>query len=473
MQSSQFLMLLLYLSVPAAAAAGEDRVWVIGGGPNVLESQVQIERNVLWALEALHSLPGKRKARVFFTDGEEATPDVHEWSLPPETAAALQPLARVFDAYWRNGLRYRNHRIPHVAGTTEADRLVAALGADLRALEPGERGWLLFIGHGTQSEDLDNRLELWSGTHLSVSEVQALLDEALRESRLRFLFTQCYSGAFAKLATPDRDRCGFLAAAPDRVSEGCSAAIEKTDYEDFSTYSFAALTGRPRNHAGLNGRPDWDSDGRVTPLEAHFHVLVNAFSADTPTATSEVLLMDRQPGELPDLLTDGNKDENEYTTMAFEMMRRNGIDPDEHPGREMHQRQQQLQGQWERLSQDQERLHKEIVELEEGLETQLLRRWPGASVAYTLEFRRFLAEDLDAAQAFIEAQPEFPELRRRQTLYWEQDEQALQLRRERNQLEKIAHLLRLGRLKDTLEREGPVELQARYRRLRECESAPF
>ena len=92
------LSLLLQLLIAGAACAGVDQVWVVGGGPDVLNSQVQIERNVLWVLQAMEGLPGERRVRVFFTDGDAPTPDIHEWSPPPESAATLQPLARVFDS---------------------------------------------------------------------------------------------------------------------------------------------------------------------------------------------------------------------------------------------------------------------------------------------------------------------------------------------------------------------------------------
>lgn len=469
--SAFFLAMQLLFAGPVQAES--ETVWLIGGGPNAFRSQVQIERNVLWVLQAIDSLPGERRLRVFFTDGDEPTPDIHEWATPPETAAALQPLARVFDAYWSNGLQFRNHQIPGVAGMTEAGRLVQNLEADLRALPPGYRGWFLFVGHGTYSADLNNVLELWGDTGLNVSELGALLDLAPRQGRLRFLFTQCYSGAFAKLARPDTDRCGFLAAAPDQMSEGCSPAVEESDYEDYSTYFFAALTGRPRDHAGLDGIPDWNNDGEVTPLEAHYHVLATAFSADTPRTTSEVLLLESPLVGQPDLLADIDPDENDYMALAVAMMRRAGIDPDKEPGKEMHRRDQLLQDRWERLQQAQVGLRQEIVSTQQVLKQRLLRRWPEAALTYTRNFGDFVAEDLELAQAFIQAQSEYIELRRSQDRYIAQDEQALQLRRERNQLHKIGHTLRLGRLLADLERDGPADLLARYRKLRACESAPF
>ena len=114
-------LIALMLTLPSAPALPADTVWLIGGGPDVYDSQVQIEGNVLWVLQAMDSLPGERRVRVFFTDGQEPTPDVLEWTRPPETAAALQPLARVFDAYWRNGLRFATTAFPMWRGRPRRD----------------------------------------------------------------------------------------------------------------------------------------------------------------------------------------------------------------------------------------------------------------------------------------------------------------------------------------------------------------
>jgi len=467
------LPFLLYLLFPGPVAANDSLVWLIGGGPNVFKSQVQIERNLLWVHGAIEKLDGKRNVQVFFTDRDATAPDIHEWSSPPEDAASLQPLALVFDSSWSNGLEFRNHRIPSVAGSTEKRHLVSTLGAQFRALRPGDEGWLLFLGHGAFHKDLNNGLELWKDTELKVSELGELMDQAPRKSQIRFLLAQCYSGAFAKLAAPGSNRCGFMAAPATHVSEGCSPAVEKKDYEDYSTFFFAALTGLPRDGSGLDGRPDWDSDGRVTPLEAHFHVLGTAFSADIPRSTSEALLMEWKTEEALDLLADTPENRNEYTELARALMRDIGIDPDAAPGQAMYRRQRRLETQWEQLEQAQQGLNLEIASLQEGIRTELLRRWPRAASPYTLGFKRFLAHDLAAAQAFIEAHPDYPALVRKQARFWTQDEQALLLRREQNQLNKIAHLLRLGKLKTAMIQDGPKELQERYQTLRECESAPF
>jgi len=91
----------------------------------------------------------------------------------------------------------------------------------------------------------------------------------------------------------------------------------------------------------------------------------------------------------------------------------------------------------------------------------------------TLGFQRWIEEDLDTAQVFIEDPPGYPDVRRRPTPSWEEDERALDLRRRQNRLHRIAHLLRLGMLKAAFGREAPQDLRAHCRKRRECETAPF
>lgn len=67
------------------------------------------------------------------------------------------------------------------------------------------------------------------------------------------------------------NRCGFAAESADRLSEGCSASIEVGDYRDYTTYFFAALSGRHRSYQPLERSPDRDRDGYVTLHEAHVH----------------------------------------------------------------------------------------------------------------------------------------------------------------------------------------------------------
>jgi hypothetical protein len=454
---------LALLAVAPLRAA--DVVWLVGGGPGVFDSQVQIEANVRWVRQVVRGLG--REPRVWFDDGDDPAPDVLEWRPPPETADRLQPLARVMDSVWGNGQHYRNHRIDGVAGGTEAGELRRVLRRELQSLAPQQGAWLIFNGHGSRAPDLDNGIELWRDTRLTVSDLEALLAPLGDAQRFRFVFTQCYAGAFARLARTGPARCGFLAVAPDAEAEGCSAAIGAQDYQDYSTHFFAALAGRRRDGGALPRDPDRDADGVVSPLEAHWHTLVHAASADLPRSTSEAFLEGSEvwPGaRIPEAAgTDA------YVLLARELLRQ--APPETGPARI--RRQAALAREWEDLRAEQRQLEQDTEVLRRALETEVLRRWPRSGYAYTDNYRRFLAEDLPAAQAFILARPEYAALRAGQDRLEALDRALLDLDRARLRLEKIHHLLRLAAARRELARRGPAALQERYRELLACESLPF
>jgi len=457
------------LMAGAIVAAGDnDPVWLVGGGPNVYESQLQIEANVLWARSVLQGLPGKRTIRIWFDDGDDPAPDVTEWSPPAETPDTLQPLARVLDSYWSNGEHYRNHRIPGEVRSTEVTRLSADLETALHALRPAQTAWLIFNGHGALQDDRNNTIELWNDTALHVNELVQLLRATPAETRLRFLFTQCYSGAFTRLAEPGSDRCGFVAEVADREAEGCSAAVDKHGWQDYSTHFFAALAGRQRDGSPLPQDPDLDGDGRVSPLEAHYYTLVVADSADIPRATSEALLEDWQPWYLG-ITTLTVPPDNPYTRLAQGLMRQAGLTTD----KERRARMEGLKGKQHRLEQARIQIKEQTDRLRQAMEQDLVHRWPRLGEAYTMNYKHFLEQDLDAAQAYILAQPRYAELKGLQDRSWEWEGQLLNNERAATRLDKIDHLLSLARARAALERFGPADLRVRYEQLLECESAPF
>ena len=114
----------------ASGVWAEDRVWLIGGGYDLASSQVQIEHNMLFIREVVLAQPATPTLQVFFTDGQAPGRGVVEWQPPEETAEALQPFAGVMNNSLENGDRYRGHRIPDVAGTTDASALLPALACE-------------------------------------------------------------------------------------------------------------------------------------------------------------------------------------------------------------------------------------------------------------------------------------------------------------------------------------------------------
>lgn len=449
-------------------ATDHDLVWLVGGGPNVYESQMQIESNVLWAYRVLRRLPGQRTIDIWFDDGNDPAPDVTEWSPPAETPATLQPLARVLDSYRNNGERYRNHHIPGPVHSTELNQLKADLKMALGALRPSQTVWLIFNGHGSLRDDHNNSIALWNNTALQVDELMRLLRPVPSKTRLRFLFTQCYSGSFTRLATPASDRCGFVAEAADREAEGCSAALDEDGWQDYSTHFFAALGGRQRDGSDLPQDPDQNGDGQVSPLEAHYYTLVMADSADIPRATSEALLEDWHPWYLSmiPLTTEGD---NPYGRLAQALMQRAGITTDA----ERRMRRRTLQVEQSHLQQIRFQLNGQLDRLRQTMEQDLVRRWPGIGNAYTLNYKWFLERNLNTAQSYIVSQPSYAELKDLQDRSWTLAEQALRTERVLTRLDKIDHLLRLARIYAALQRFGPADIKARYAQLIACESAPF
>ncbi|MES9960579.1 MAG: hypothetical protein ABW089_09100 [Sedimenticola sp.] len=425
----------------------------------------------MWAKRVIEGLPGERDLSIWFDDGDDPIPDVSEWQAAGESLATLQPLARVMDSHWVNGLVYRNHRIPRVDGSTRANLLSQALSKEVEQLHADDSVWLLFNGHGGRGPDLNNTLELWDRTSLHVNQLADLLDQAPTQSRLRFLFTQCYSGAFAALARPGTQRCGFMAEASDRKAEGCSAAIGEEDFEDYSTHFFAALSGRSRDGSPLSRNPDQDNDGVVTPLEAHYHTLVTASSTDIPLATSEVLLAEWQPWYLPlaAFLSDGFQ--TLYGDLARELMVGAGIQDKS----AIALRRIALKAQHKELEKRRmlSLLEGEVRTLRESMKEQLLRRWPEVAHPYTHAFQRFLVRDIESAQAFILDHPDYFRLVKLQAELRDLELRLLDLERTITRLDKIDHLLHLDRVLVLMRALGSENLERRYDNLLQCENEPF
>jgi hypothetical protein len=450
-------------------------VLLIGGGDQADNSQAQIEANTRWARQVLTGLPGERRLRLYFTDGVDPAPDVTEWHLPPENAAAMQPLARVLNAYWSNGQRFRNHSLGPVDGGTRSNLLSAALAEQLGALRGEDRVFLVFNGHGDwdQEDPLGNRILLWDSTALDVRELGRILDRAPAETALRFVFTQCYAGAFSALARPGRNRCGFLAEAADQPAEGCSAAMDHSDFQDYSSHFFAALAGRDRFGDPLRAAPDRDSNGQVSPLEAHYYTLVYADSSDIPRSTSEEFLLAWDPWflHLGLWLTAG--EDSRYQKLARELAARTGLDAGRPLKPQLRAGRTRAERRLGTLRNEQKRVRERIGDLRRSLERELLRRWPEAGYPYTQGFRRFLEHDLDTAQAFILEQENYPDLVGAQDRYWVLEDRVLDAERGITAFDRIEHLLELARREALLQARGDAADRERYMELLACESAPL
>jgi hypothetical protein len=150
--------------------------------------------------------------------------------------------------------------------------------------------------------------------------------------------TQCYSGAFHSLIYDNprepgalaQDRCGFFSESALEQAEGCSLVVSEDEYRDYSTYFFAALSGRTRLGEPVDAsHVDRDGDGARSFREAHLYTLAAAHSADLPRSTSEEYLSRWAPWYL---LWDTNVEArgSTYWTIADEVAERYGwqVTPD-------------------------------------------------------------------------------------------------------------------------------------------------
>jgi hypothetical protein len=112
------------------------------------------------------------------------------------------------------------------------------------------------------------------------------------------IMVQCHSGGFGDVIFKNADagpllaeptRCGFFATWHDRLAAGCTPDTQEENYKDYTTYFFAALSGKTRVGQAI-AAPDYDHDGKTSMAEAHAYVLLTSDTIDIPMCTSDVLL---------------------------------------------------------------------------------------------------------------------------------------------------------------------------------------
>jgi hypothetical protein len=295
-----FGLVVLTLGSVANSVAAE-RLLTVGGGYSPSGNQVSLEKNVHYYQRMLPRMGlDRRPHHVLFADGNDPAPDLQVRDPQDAASATVHDLAAILGH--EDGLdeRYRTHALTAVDGPATTTALDAWFTAQ-RDWQPGERLLFYYTGHGGGGDKKTPRntnLRLWDGEVFSVTDLVTRLDRMPTEVPVVLVMVQCHSGGFADVlfakgdATAelaDQPRCGFFSTVPERVAAGCTADIDEEDYQEYSTYFWAALSGETRLGKTIV-RPDYDGDGRVSLAEAHAYVIITSPTIDIPIKTSDVFL---------------------------------------------------------------------------------------------------------------------------------------------------------------------------------------
>lgn len=473
MRAIAFLLLTI-LSVATASAA--TKVWLIGGGNTLGNSQGQIEENVRW-LQRILSERGVQ-FRTYFTSGKLPATDVVYFIPPAERDPDVERLQRVFGDGTAFAHRTKRNSLASVDGTTEKLALLAALKRDFAGVGPDDSVLIMYNGHGDRDyqDTLRNSLKLWGDGRLSLREFGRALDDIDPKAIVRVVMTQCFSGAFAVVAydaplginTAARPRCGYFAESDIRESEGCDLGINQAEFRDYTTYLFAALTGRTRlGQAIPAAEVDIDGSGSVSFEEAHQYTLKYGINSDLPRATTEAFLEKSEPWYLRWNSFARGDARSRHLDAARHIAQREGL-AEQGPGlvREVMRRQQVRSG----IEADIESADRQLRQMQAGLRTSVTARFPAA--ATPLFWQGLAPAALRQISEFIAELPGYGDLAAAQELQLVRQEKVLTAKREEAQAERVLWLNRIARL-ERYSSWFAGDTKQQLDRLRQCERGAF
>lgn len=483
-----FFTLITCLVTPTHTALADQAI-LIGGGYNINGSQGQIELNVKWVQSVLEeaSIP----VTTFFTDGDDPAADVHYQVLESQStegdpmddlAKQLEPVSRLFGDQYLNQRRYRNHTVDNVVGSTRADLLTQSLDALLTSA-PDDPSLIIYNGHGKQSQTTVDKvtLELWDNTNITANSLHSILEKS--NAPTRFVFTQCYSGGFHRLAYANPEsgmelstptRCGFTAESAYRLAEGCSASIDTDDYRDYTTYFFAALNGYDRNDEILGMTTDTNDDGVTSLREAHFHTLEHAHSTDLSRSTSEDYLTSWQPWYLQWTAAKQGLPNNEYAKLYRTLADKHGIALINGAAKSIRSKLDTYLQTATDLQLRRQALREELVEIQDQLADQATTKWPALMGPYTAQFQSMSGSgQLINVSTWLREQPSYQKLVDLQLEDDSIDGGLLDAERNATQMQKLFHFRKLANLKYQLYQHGEQSQISDYETLLSCEDSPL
>ena len=478
------LFILLCCFVATDGAMAQSRVIILGGGAGPDSSELSIERNVAWVSDILTDA-GISGFDVMFASGSNGNVDVKEWDHDKLDIDIWLPLARVLSSKSSLMNVYRKNHVANLEQASTRDNVIDLFKKRLQELSVGSDILIIYQGHGGHSPKDTNKnyLRLWAGTKLAMDELIDVFASQPKNTNLRFVFPQCYSGPFVKLIHNDPDdftldtvstqRCGFIAVPDNRQSEGCTVEEDESKYVDFSTYFFAALNGSTRLGQPLAFNPDQNNDGVVDFREAYFYAYMTASSRDIPRTTSEYFLELWEPWYvrwLPINLVDVN---NEYKQVAAHIAGQVGIEPKLEQDdfiKVVYAHREKFDSAYRDATKRLNALKKQEKSIRDKLKSEINYRWPHAKNPYKDDYLAFVENDLAQLSQWLLSQTAFKELVDLQNKVEQMEDEVLSAERGQGMVMRLSRALHLAKLHHTFTRFGFSKHLKIYDELLECES---
>lgn len=484
------LIAVALLAMPPATSARRETVWepirvlIVGGGPSLEYNQVAIESNVRYVGKLLP--PGTARTTLF-ADG-----NLQSATVLYDTDSKSLPVAERVLNLLLNGEDSADdpshYRKPSLGGKldgpskrSEINRAFTQLAQEDESRN-GRQLFLYFTGHGSQNKnDLENNhYDLWGDKEeLSVRDLARHIAHLPRKVPVAVVMVQCFSGAFGNLifedgdpkgAMADRDIVGFFATVKERVAAGCTSAVNEAEYRDFTSYFFAALTGRDRVGRPITGA-DYNGDGRVGMDEAYCYTLSHDDSIDVPVCTSDVFLRRYMASSKdPEVMQTTYSKIREWASPA-QLAALDALSDRLHLSSESRLAtayRKMLEGDSHNYLPEARQARRNFTSLQQQGRRRLFQRWPGLANAESAAFKR----DRREAIAWLGPQAEDGKWKDLLDAYEALAKVELQQEGQEIAESRLIRFVRLGKsvvLAHRLRETGEPEVKARFARLIEAE----
>lgn len=473
-----------------SSIVGAERLLTIGGGYSPSGNQVSLEKNVQFYQRVLPRLGLTGVPHhLLFADGTNPAPDLQVNDPKHAADDTVHDVAAILGSADGIDERYRTNHLTGVDGPALTANIDAWFTAQ-KEWKDSERLFLYYTGHGGGGDKKTPRntnLRLWDGEVFSVSDLVTRLDRLPTTVPVIMVMVQCHSGGFADVifakgdATgelSDHPRCGFFSTVPERVAAGCTSDIDEEDYQEYSTYFWAALSGETRLGKTIT-RPDYDRDGHVSLVEAHAYVSITSPTIDIPIKTSEIFL--RRFSQLDDESQEARHENLPYSVLvkAADPVTRAVLDGlSKTLGLTGEDRFKTARTQERSLAQERREIDKRLIEARKErdghrkvLAKALKTHWPELSNPFHPRLHELLSDEGDPIGTFLDGQESLEKFYKTLELVATLDGEKMEIERKQAKFLRFVRALENVILEGNLPLLADAEIVARYRSLCALESS--